>query len=650
MKKKHIVFGMGIGIGILSLMLFSCPMESESESESDSDPAYAKEYWGEWLRMDTGATWYISSDDIIINNSSSPGSVSLSKQSDRVIEVKDGSRKYYLYASRTASTGFTGKIASFGSSASTRAVGGAVGNIQVAVTNLNNKANKSNATTDREGNFRVEEVIPGDEYELTVGGQRTTVSPTADGDDVGTITVTDGVNFKTSIKPESSVDMQRLYASSSSPYTFIITVENTGTADCTAAIFRLDFDDDLTVSSEPPDKVLGTIEPGKRKTIRVALTCRPVQAEYEFKKIGVSITDSINNRTWNDSVSLKFNKTPVTFNIRAERSISGVVITPTAKAYPFSGTSSSFTMPWSSRDYLVVFSGATADTETKYSVGINVAADSVFSAFTDVGNYENNNTETTAKAINVSDKIVSYLHKNDIDYYKIKLGSTAPTAPAAPASISATRQSPTSISISWSPVSDASGYYVYRATSSSTTFTRIREITGSASTSYTDSGLSSSTTYYYIVYAYNNYGVSPRSDYATPSVSSTGISSITYGSVSGGAWTLQGDEWRKSPVIGHGSVTKARIYFTTSTSNASIAIQLEVSSELNYDFAFISQLDNASATYTSGYYSGSVISGTNSVTIIIPVSSAGSHFIDIGYRKDGSVDSGSDCAWFKVAP
>jgi hypothetical protein len=126
------------------------------------------------------------------------------------------------------------------------------------------------------------------------------------------------------------------------------------------------------------------------------------------------------------------------------------------------------------------------------------------------------------------------------------------------------------------------------------------------------------------------------------------ITGITYSSVSGGTWTLQSDGRRKSPAIGDNSTTKTRVSFTSSGTNANIRIALDVSSESGYDFAFISTLDNASATHSSGYYTGSLISGTTSVTINIPVPTAGSHFIEIGYRKDGSQSHNSDCAWFKV--
>jgi hypothetical protein len=129
-------------------------------------------------------------------------------------------------------------------------------------------------------------------------------------------------------------------------------------------------------------------------------------------------------------------------------------------------------------------------------------------------------------------------------------------------------------------------------------------------------------------------------DLSTPPIPVTGI---TYDD----AWELQGDGRRKSPAISHDSVSKARVSFTA-TDNAGIVIQLDVSSESGFDYAFISQLNNSAASSSSGYYPGSKISGTRSVTITIPVPTAGSYFVDIGYKKNYTTSSGSDCAWFKV--
>jgi hypothetical protein len=125
------------------------------------------------------------------------------------------------------------------------------------------------------------------------------------------------------------------------------------------------------------------------------------------------------------------------------------------------------------------------------------------------------------------------------------------------------------------------------------------------------------------------------------------ISNITYSSVSGGDWTPQNDGRRRSPVIADSTVTKVRVSFTTNVAAAFITVQLDVDCH-QAESAFISTLDNASATYDSGYYEGSKISGIRSAMVNIPVSTPGSHFIEICYRKDDSGSAGEDCAWFKI--
>jgi hypothetical protein len=295
-----------------------------------------------------------------------------------------------------------------------RAIGG-IGRIGVTISNLNDQANEITTTTDADGNFTAGGIIPGDEYKVTPeGGTPTIVTPSGDGDDVGTITIAgSGVNFKTTINASDVY-----YAGTGTSHSFAITVTNTGDEDCTAATFELDFEDGLSGSTTAPAR-LGTIEPGKTKTIPVSgVSYRPIQTEYEFKKIGVRITDTINQKTWDDSVSIGFYKEPVEFNISAERGVSGVFIGP-QNTYSFTNTTSeSITVPWSKKDYLVVFSGATADTETIYSLGVNSTPNTGFDSFSDPGNYEPNNTEETARFMSQR-QIMSYLHKNDIDYYRI---------------------------------------------------------------------------------------------------------------------------------------------------------------------------------------------------------------------------------------
>jgi hypothetical protein len=124
---------------------------------------------------------------------------------------------------------------------------------------------------------------------------------------------------------------------------------------------------------------------------------------------------------------------------------------------------------------------------------------------------------------------------------------------------------------------------------------------------------------------------------------SINIKDIIYSDQWGGAWTLESDGRRRSPLIGHNGRTTMRVSFTSTVANAVIAIRLDVSSEANYDFAFITYLDRDSG---SGSYDR--ISGGTGKVVTIPVPTAGSHFVDIVYDKDYMASAGSDCAWFRI--
>ena len=86
---------------------------------------------------------------------------------------------------------------------------------------------------------------------------------------------------------------------------------------------------------------------------------------------------------------------------------------------------------------------------------------------------------------------------------------SATTAPARPATPSASAQSDTAIEVTWSAVSGATNYRLYRSPSSGGTYTRVG---GDISAlSYLDSGRSADTEYFYQLEACNSAGCSSRS-------------------------------------------------------------------------------------------------------------------------------------------
>jgi fibronectin type 3 domain-containing protein/N-acetylneuraminic acid mutarotase/outer membrane biosynthesis protein TonB len=164
----------------------------------------------------------------------------------------------------------------------------------------------------------------------------------------------------------------------------------------------------------------------------------------------------------------------------------------------------------------------------------------------------------------------------------------APAVPSTP-----TIGSPTSSSlfISWSAVSGATSYRVYRSTASGGPYSQVASI---ASTNYTDTTLSSGTTYYYKVSAVNSCSESAQSGFAsgltipaqvaTPTVGSPTASSLTiswssvtgatsynlYGSTaSGGPYTLIASAIPSTSYTNTGLSSGTTYYYKVSAVNAS---------------------------------------------------------------------------------
>ncbi|MFA6015702.1 MAG: IPT/TIG domain-containing protein [Gallionellaceae bacterium] len=111
--------------------------------------------------------------------------------------------------------------------------------------------------------------------------------------------------------------------------------------------------------------------------------------------------------------------------------------------------------------------------------------------------------------------------------------SSTPAAPAAPTGVTATATSSTAISVSWTAVTGAASYDVYRAASTGglaiTAMTKVNS-TSVTGTSLSDTGLTAATPYYYRVVANNAVGASAASTEGkatTSAASSAGGTDIT---------------------------------------------------------------------------------------------------------------------------
>ena len=126
------------------------------------------------------------------------------------------------------------------------------------------------------------------------------------------------------------------------------------------------------------------------------------------------------------------------------------------------------------------------------------------------GTYKNAETTTgtsyTQTGLNAGTtyyyKIRSYKTANGTKVYSdyTPVSSKKLTVPT-PTNVKLANSSANSLKVSWSKVSDASGYEIYRTTSKSGTYKKIKTVTSGAITSYTDKSLTNGKIYYYKVRA-----------------------------------------------------------------------------------------------------------------------------------------------------
>ena len=133
--------------------------------------------------------------------------------------------------------------------------------------------------------------------------------------------------------------------------------------------------------------------------------------------------------------------------------------------------------------------------------------------------------------------------------------SEAPcTAPAAPTGLSATAASYSQINLSWTAVSGATSYNVYRSTTSGGPYTSVGS---SATTSFSNTGLTGNTTYYYVVRAVSgcesaNSAQASATTPAPPSCTTTTLYSNNFDAATGMS------DWTKGTFLSGGSTTDWR--------------------------------------------------------------------------------------------
>jgi len=141
------------------------------------------------------------------------------------------------------------------------------------------------------------------------------------------------------------------------------------------------------------------------------------------------------------------------------------------------------------------------------------------------------------------------------------------TKPSAPTQVSAKAGNGT-VTISWGSVSGATSYNLYWSTSSGVTTSNGTKVSAGNSMSYSHTGRTNGTTYYYVVTALNSYGESNSSSQVSAKPTSGGTSGQRFSRDSNGIITdsQTGLQWKDAPHVMYTWVG-AQTYVTSLGSN-----------------------------------------------------------------------------------
>lgn len=454
---------------LISLVLFSsCGLLfntklADKTVKKSSNKSIPREYWGRWQRMDNGDFYYIDSDyvyketssaygknsKIIFHNGKDFGMEDYVFDGDNILFKKNETSKgteteFLLFRIGGNAKNFTATISGFGNNNTS-------GNMRAAVniegikgkrTNQNNSQDTQEVTPDSNGKITFTDAVAGDTQEISITGgdvkQSTTIDiiPEYDGQNIGSIPIVNANEYGFKATCSKTV----IYAGTG--YGLNITMTNIGDRDCAYGKCEAKVFDPKATITGTTEALFPTIKSGDSKTLDLMFEYETIEEEYVDVPIYITMSDSVSSKTWNDCVTIRVLRGNVTMNVALANitenklnELNGFLIYPNGKAehFTFTSTKKTISFPWSTQDYIIVFSGATTETELFYSFCINGDPENLSEAKTNTNTehwfsvmkaYEPNDSLSKAgKVIDASQPVTAYLGAKDLDFYTFNVSN-----------------------------------------------------------------------------------------------------------------------------------------------------------------------------------------------------------------------------------
>ena len=331
-------------IGTIIFLSITCTNNSPADTTGEIEILVDKEFWGEWSNFDNytngssdgGYKYYITNNTVTEYLTRDYGVTYPStdflfkKISPNIIEIARHWRseeKYTLIASRVVGGSFTGHAVGDIESRSLhpgRAITG-IGGIDVVVSNLNNQADKQRVKTDNDGNFEADDIIIGDEYEVTIEGDADSTIPSFNGEDVGNFLTTGTARSRARLAKGTGVMYHRgqgvSYLCQNEEYALYTEITTYRPYVGKIISWEITLPDGIRSDSQLSTIMQYIQNPFTNRVIdflyaRINLICDPISSEYEVKKIGVKITDEYGE--CEDFISVRIYRDKVTLSLYVE--------------------------------------------------------------------------------------------------------------------------------------------------------------------------------------------------------------------------------------------------------------------------------------------------------------------------------------------
>jgi hypothetical protein len=234
-------------------------------------------------------------------------------------------------------------------------------------------------------------------------------------------------------------------------------------------------------------------------------------------------------------------------------------------------------------------------------------------------------------------RVRAYNSAGDSAYSNVASASTLPPPPAAPSNLTATAISQTRIDLAWSDnSSDESGFKIERALSAGGPWSQIATV-GANVTSFSNTGLSPDTGYYYRVRAYNFYGNSAYSNVASAATPPVVGPVVVFG------YTVDDDNSGGSSGNGDGRIDCGEtVQLYVDLKNLGGGLAQDVQATISSPSTYANWLDSSSAYGDIG--AGLVVRNTDTFDLEVSPSTPHGHLLQFDLEisaLDGGPWSGS---------